>query len=90
MEFGISLNCLMVVRGSVVNGPLRPNVSNGNIERYKAKLVTKGFYSKGQCWLQWDLFSYFKKKNYFKINMMMVAHYDLRVTPNGCKNHFFF
>ena len=49
MEFGISLNCLMVVRGSVVNGPLRPNVSNGNIERYKAKLVTKGFYSKGQC-----------------------------------------
>ena len=23
--------------------------SNGNIELYKAKLVTKGFYSKGQC-----------------------------------------
>ena len=48
MESGISLNCLMVVRGSIVNGPLRPNVTQMAILNYiRLNLLPKGFTQKG-------------------------------------------
>ena len=52
--------------------------SSGNIERYKAHLVTKGFSQKKDIDYK-DTFSPVLSKDSFRIIMALVAHYDLEL-----------
>ena len=50
----------------------------GNIERYKARLVTKGFTQKERIDYK-ETFSLVSKKDSFRIIMTLVAHFDLEL-----------
>ena len=51
---------------------------NGNIERYKAKLVAKGYTQKGDIDYK-ESFSPVPKKHSLRIVLTLVAHYDLEL-----------
>ena len=52
--------------------------SQGNIECYKARLVTKDFTQKDGIDYK-ETFLHVSRKNSFKIIMTLVAHYDLEL-----------
>ena len=52
--------------------------SKGNIERYKARLVTKGFTQKDDIDYK-ETFLPVSKKDSFRIIMVLVTHYDLEL-----------
>ena len=61
--------------------------SQGNIERYKARLVTKGF--KQREWIDYnETFSIVSCKDSFRIIMALVAHYDLELYQMDVKTTF--
>ena len=57
--------------------------SNDQVERYKARLVTKGFSQKEGIYYT-EIFSPVSAKDSFRIIMAIMAHYDPRVVSNGC------
>ena len=70
------MNCLKILNELVVNGSLRPNVTRkGNIERYKARLITKGFIQKDGIDYK-ETFSPISKKDSLRIVLTLMAHYD--------------
>ena len=61
--------------------------SSGNIERYKARLITKGFtQQKGIDY--YETFSPVSKKDLFKIIMTLVAHFDMDLHQMDVKRPF--
>ena len=62
--------------------------SRGNLERYKAKLVAKGFTQKYGVNYK-ETFSPVSKKDSFRIIMALVAHYDLELHQMDVKNCIF-
>jgi len=61
--------------------------SQGNIERYKAQLVAKGFTQKDGINYK-ETFLLVSKKDSFRIIMALVAHYDLELHQTDVKNAF--
>ncbi|KAA0033370.1 Retrovirus-related Pol polyprotein from transposon TNT 1-94 [Cucumis melo var. makuwa] len=61
--------------------------SNGNIEQYKARLVTKGYIQKDDIGYK-ETFSPVSKKNSLRIIMALVAHYDLELHQMDVKTAF--
>ena len=63
---------------------------NGNIERYKAKFVAKGYAQKGGIDYR-EIFSPISKKDSLRIIMALVAHYDLELhqIDHRCENSRF-
>lgn len=61
--------------------------SNGNIERYKDRLIAKGFTQKGGIDNN-ETFSPVSKKDSFIIVMALVAHYDLELHQMDVKTAF--
>ena len=59
----------------------------GNIERYKAKLVAKGFTQKEGIDYK-ETFSPVSKKDSFRIIMALVAHFDLELQQMDVKTTF--
>ncbi|RVW35684.1 Retrovirus-related Pol polyprotein from transposon TNT 1-94 [Vitis vinifera] len=85
--FGTLLSCLMVQKPLVVNGFLRQRKDSlGNIERYKARLVTKGFTQKEGIDYT-ETFSPVSKKDSLRIILALVTHFDLELPTNGCENN---
>ena len=61
--------------------------SHGNLERYMASLVAKGFIQKDDVNYE-ETFSPVSKKYSFRIIMALVAHYDLELHQMGMKTTF--
>ena len=61
--------------------------SHGNLERYKARLVSKGFTQKDGVNYK-ETFSPVSKKDSFRIIMALVAHYDLELHQMDVKTAF--
>ena len=61
--------------------------SKGNVERYKARLVTKGFTQKEGIDYK-ETFSPVSSKDSFKTIMALVAHYDLELHQMDAKTTF--
>jgi hypothetical protein len=61
--------------------------SNGNIERFKARLVIKGFTQREGIDYT-EIFSPVSCKNYLRIIMTLVAHYDLELHQMDVKTTF--
>jgi hypothetical protein len=61
--------------------------SNGNINRYKAKLVAKGFTQREGIDYH-DTFSPVSKKDSFRIIMALIAHFDLELHQIDVKTAF--
>ncbi|KAL4032328.1 hypothetical protein IC575_005399 [Cucumis melo] len=61
--------------------------SNGNIERYKARLVVKGYTQKDDIDYK-ETFSPVSKKDSLRIIMALVAHYDLEFHQMNVKTVF--
>jgi len=61
--------------------------SQGNIECYKAQLVTKGFTQKDDIDYR-ETFSTISKKDSFRIIIALVAHYDLKLHQIDVKTIF--
>lgn len=62
-------------------------VSNGDINRYKAKLVPKEFTQKESIDYH-DTFSLVSKKDSFWVIMTLVAHFDLELHQMDVKTDF--
>jgi len=62
--------------------------SKGNIERYKARLVAKGLSQREGIDYK-ETFSPFFMKNFFRIIMILVAHFDLKLHQMDIKIAFF-
>ena len=60
---------------------------HGNIERYTARLVAKGFTQKDEIDYK-ETFSLVSKKDSFRIIMALVAHYDLELRQMDVKTAF--
>ena len=60
---------------------------NENVERYKAKLVAKGFIQKEGIDYQ-ETFSPVSRKDSLRIVMTLVAHYDLELHQMDVKTAF--
>jgi len=60
---------------------------HGNIERYTARLVAKGFTQKDEIDYK-ETFSLVSKKDSFRIIMALVAHYDLELHQMDVKTAF--
>ena len=61
--------------------------SKGNIERYKAQLVAKGFTQRG--WINYDdSFLSRLMQGFFRIKMVLLAHYDLELHQMDVKTTF--
>ena len=61
--------------------------SLGNSERYKERLVAKGFTQKKGIDYK-ETFSPTSKKDSLCIILAVVAHFDFEVATNGCENSF--
>ncbi|RVW74320.1 Retrovirus-related Pol polyprotein from transposon TNT 1-94 [Vitis vinifera] len=61
--------------------------SNGNVERYKARLIAKGFTQKEGIDFK-ETFSPVSTKDSFRIIMALVAHYDLELHQMDVKTAF--
>ena len=61
-----------------VNRFIRQKDSLGNIERYKARLMVKGFTQKERINCK-DTFSPISKKNSLHIIFALVTHFDLKL-----------
>jgi len=61
--------------------------SHGNLERYKARLVDKGFTEKNDIDYK-EMFSPISRKDSFGIIMALVAHYDLGLHQMDVKTVF--
>ncbi|KAL6321459.1 hypothetical protein AAG906_016558 [Vitis piasezkii] len=61
--------------------------SKGNIVRYKARLVTKGF-TQNECIDYKETFSPVSSKDSFRIIMTLMAHYDLELHQMSVKTAF--
>jgi len=61
--------------------------SHGNLERYKDRLVAKGFTQKDDIDYK-EIFSPISRKDSFKIIMALVAHYDLELHQMDVKTAF--
>ena len=61
--------------------------SKGNVERYKAWLVAKGFTQRG--WIDYDE-SFLSRlmQGFFRIKMVLLAHYDLELHQMDVKTAF--
>ncbi|XP_068497784.1 uncharacterized mitochondrial protein AtMg00820-like [Phaseolus vulgaris] len=64
--------------------------SHDNIERYKVRLVAKGFTQKDDIvYIDYkETFSPISKKDSFRIIMALVAHYDLELHQMNVKTAF--
>ena len=86
--FGISFNFLKVLNESGVNGGYKTKRdSNGNIERFKARLVDKGYTQKGGINYK-KTFSLFLKNDSLRMIMALVAWYDLELHQMDVKTAF--
>ena len=63
-------------------------VSEGNVERYKARLVTKGFTQREGIDFT-EIFSPVSSKDSFRTIMTLVAHFDLELHQMDIKTTFF-
>jgi Reverse transcriptase (RNA-dependent DNA polymerase) len=63
------------------------NDSEGNVKRYKARLVVKGFTQKEGIDFT-ETFSSVSMKDYFRIIMALVAHFDLELHQMDVKTTF--
>ena len=61
--------------------------SSGNIERYKAKLIAKGFTQKDGITYK-ETFSFVSKKHSLRVIMALVSHYDLKLYQMDVKIAF--
>ena len=61
--------------------------SHGNLERYKAKLVAKGYTQKDDIDYK-EMFLPISRKDSFKIIMTLVAHYDSKLHQMDVKTAF--
>ena len=61
--------------------------SKGNVERYKAQLIAKGFTQR--WWIEYDE-SFLSRlmQGFFRIKMVLLAHYDLELLQMDVKTVF--
>ena len=60
---------------------------SGNVERYKVRLVAKGFTQKEGI-TYYETFSHVSKKDSFRIIMILVAHFDMELHQMDVKITF--